>query len=419
MHLAGKSNRPAVPPEIGLPKPFCREGSQIRAAKLPPHYDGTFLAVVPLNMAGISHVATALPSHLLTQELAAKAVTHSLNLPAGRASAVHELFERSEVQTRYSVLDPAAIAKTRTLSETMRLYRLHAERLALKAAQNCLESAQLSPGEVDLVITCSCTGMLLPCLSVLIAKELGLRADVRRMPITEAGCAGGAYALARAHDYVRAFPSARVLIIAVELPSLTMQTSDQSSSNVVACALFGDGAAAALVEGTLVPSSAANARLNIVDTHTEVFPDSLHDLGFDLREGGLHIVLSRLVPEIISNHAPQTIARFLHKSGLSMRELSFFVLHPGGRKVIDALSLSLSLPEESTRISRDILRDYGNQSSVSVLFVLHQTLAEGAIDGFGLLAAFGPGITMELCLLQGQMAAGVPQRQGDLGMLAS
>lgn len=370
-------------------------------------------------MAAISHVGTALPSYLLTQRAAAEAVTRSLHLPAGKASAVRDLFERSEVETRYSVLDPRALDTPRSLSETMRLYRLHAERLALSAARSCLESAEVDPKELDLVISCSCTGMLLPSLSVLIAKELGLRADVRRMPITEVGCAGGAYALARAHDYVRAFPSARVLVIAVELPSLTMQTADHSNSNVVACALFGDGAAAALVDGDLVPSSASRARLNIVDTHTEVFPDSVEDLGFDLREGGLHVVLSRLVPEIIAHHAPPTIARFLQRSGLATRELSFFVLHPGGRKVLDALSKSLSLPGGSTKISRAILRDYGNQSSASVLFVLHQTLAEGAIDGFGLLAAFGPGITMELCLLHGQSAGAVPRTQGGLGMLAS
>lgn len=361
-------------------------------------------------MAGISHVGTALPPHLLTQEAAALAVARSLNLSATRVAAVHNLFERSEVDTRYCVLDPSALEERRSLSETMKLYRAHAEQLSLRAARSCLESAQVDPHQIDLVITCSCTGMLLPSLSVLIAKELGLRTDVRRMPITEAGCAGGAYALARAHDYVRGFPRARVLVIAVELPSLTLQTADQSSSNVIACALFGDGAAAALVEGAQLESDAARPRLRIMDTHTEVFPNSLGDLGFDLREGGLHIVLSRWVPEIISTHAFETIARFLHKSGLSISDLSYFVLHPGGRRVLDALSASLQLTEESTKISREVLRRYGNQSSVSVLFVLDRTLKQGSVEGFGLLAAFGPGITMELCLLHGDSVV-----QGSLG----
>jgi len=322
-----------------------------------------------------------------------------MNLSPRKTAALHDLFDRAEVDTRFCVLEPASLKNKRSLSETMNLYRVHAEQLSLSAVRRCLKEAQVRPDQIDLVITCSCTGMLLPSLSLLIARELGFRSNVRRMPITEAGCSGGAYALARAADYVRAFPEARVLIIAVELPSLTMQTHDQSSSNVVACALFGDGAAAALIEGECVEPLAEHETLEIVDTHSEVFPDSLEDLGFDLREGGLHIVLSRLVPEIVSKNAPQVIERFLRNSGLSKDKLAFFVLHPGGRKVLDALSASLVLERESTEISREVLRTYGNQSSASVLFVLEQTLARSRVEGYGLLAAFGPGITMELCLL--------------------
>lgn len=350
-------------------------------------------------MARISALGTSVPPHHLTQKMAVSAITQSLNLSSRRTAAVQALFDHSEVDTRYCALDPVALQKSRTLSETMRLYREHAEQLSLDAARTCLERAQVRSDQIDLVITCSCTGMLLPSLSLLIARDLGFRSNVRRMPITEAGCSGGAYALARAHDYVRAFPRSRVLVIAVELPSLTMQKGDQSNSNVVACALFGDGAAAALIEGEQVDSSRDGSYLEIVDTHTEVFPDSLGDLGFDLREGGLHIVLSRLVPQIVSQHAPHVIEGFLRKSGLAKEDLSFFVLHPGGKKVLDALSLSLDLRDDSTRISREILRDYGNQSSASVLFVLDKTVTENQAEGYGLLAAFGPGITMEVCLL--------------------
>lgn len=350
-------------------------------------------------MARISALGTSVPPHRLSQADAAAAVAASLNLSSRKTAALQDLFERSEVESRFCVLNSASLTHKRTLSETMNLYRLHAEQLSLDAARRCLENAHVTPAQIDLVITCSCTGMLLPSLSLLIARELGFRSNVRRMPITEAGCSGGAYALARAADYVRAFPDARVLIIAVELPSLTMQKHDQSSSNVVACALFGDGAAAALIEGKRVDRSEYSSGLEIVDTHTEVFPDSLEDLGFDLREGGLHIVLSRLVPTIVSQNAPQVIERFLRKSGLSKEELSFFVLHPGGRKVLDALSASLNLESKSTEISRAVLRSYGNQSSASVLFVLEQTLTRSRDEGYGLLAAFGPGITMELCLL--------------------
>ncbi len=352
-------------------------------------------------MARISGLGTAVPPHRLIQADVAAAVAESLKLGSRKSSALKSLFQHSEVDARFCVLDSSSLRNNRTLSETMSLFRAHAKQLSLEAARRSLESSQIRPEQIDLVITCSCTGMLLPSLSLLIARELGLRRDVRRMPITEAGCSGGAYSLARAADYVRAFPEAHVLVIAVELPSLTLQKQDQSASNLVASALFGDGAAAALVEGAKGVPRANCTDLEIVATHTEVLPDSLEDLGFDLRDGGLHIVLSRFVPEIVSQNAPEIIERFLGTSGLSQDDLSFFVLHPGGRKVLDALSQALELGPEWTQVSRSVLRAYGNQSSASVLFVLEQTLARSAPEGYGLLAAFGPGITMELCLLRG------------------
>lgn len=370
-------------------------------------------------MARISALATSVPPHRLTQAAAATAVAGSMNLSSQKAAALRDLFQRSAVNTRYFALDSRSLEDKRSLSESMSLYRVHAGQLSLEAARLCLDHAKVKPKQIDLVITSSCTGMLLPSLSLLIAHELGFRSNVRRMPITEAGCSGGAYALARAADYVRAFPEARVLVIAVELPSLTMQKHDHSSSNVIACALFGDGAAAVLIEGNQVEASADDTGVEIIDTHTEVFPDSLEDLGFDLRDGGLHIVLSRLVPIIVAKNAPHIIDTFLQKSGLTKADLSFFVLHPGGRKILDALSQSLHLGRESTAISRAVLRSHGNQSSASVLFVLEQTLAESRKAGYGLLAAFGPGITMELCLLHRSVKSGLVTELSAKEKLAS
>lgn len=367
-------------------------------------------------MAYITHLRTAVPRHPLDQHVAASAVAHSLGLGSSSASAVQDLFQRAAVDQRYSVLEPSVLEQPRSLTQTMELYRTHAAELATEAARACLAEAELDPQEIDMVVTCSCTGVLLPSLSVLMAQELGLRSDVRRMPMTEAGCSGGACALARADDYARAFDDAHVLVVAVELPSLTLQRDDRSRANLIASALFGDGAAAALVQGRAAPQRAQPhsngdprtsglAGVEIVATHTEVLPESVGDLGFDLRDGGLHIVLSKQVPHIISRHLPRVLDEFLAKSGLTRDDLSFFVLHPGGRKVLDALESSLGLGSDRTRISRDVLRQYGNQSSASVLFVLEQTLAHEAPQGYGILAAFGPGITAELSLLRGDSAS--------------
>jgi alkylresorcinol/alkylpyrone synthase len=254
----------------------------------------------------------------------------------------------------------------------------------------------LSPADIDLVITSSCTGVSLPSLATLLVEPLGLRADVRRLPLTELGCAGGASALSHAHAHLRAFPDARVLVVAVELPSLTFRGDDPSAENIVASALFGDGAAAVTLQ-----AHAPRAGIEIVATHTGLLPASLDDMGFDLRDSGFYVVLSKNVPRLISDFTPPIIHRFLERQGLGRADLEFFVLHPGGRRVLEALERSLSLKPDETAASWDVLAEYGNQSSASVLFVLRETLGRGVPAGYGLLAAFGPGITVELALLRG------------------
>ena len=347
-------------------------------------------------MASIAHVSTALPRHALEQSAVAATVAGALRLGDERAGAVRELFEHACVRERRSVLPLEVLGEHRSLTDSMALYRRHALELALGAARSCLEQAGVAPAEVDFVVTSSCTGLLLPSLAALLVDPLGLREDVRRLPITELGCAGGASALAQAHAYLRAFPFARVLVVAVELPSLTFQTRDASPANLVASALFGDGAAAVLL------TSEREAPLEIVATHTEIVPKSLGDMGFDLRESGLHVVLSKDVPRIIAEHAPLIVRRFLRRHDLSPDDLAFVVLHPGGRKVLESLESSLALERRQTVASWDVLRDYGNQSSAAVLFVLGETLRRGVPRGYGLLAAFGPGIAVELALLRGQ-----------------
>lgn len=348
-------------------------------------------------MAFITHVGTALPRHKLAQGDVAAAVARTLSLSEERAEAIHALFLRTCLRERRSVLPLELVGEHRSLTDGMSLYRRNALELALLAAQNCLARAGVAAREIDLLVTSSCTGVLLPSLSALLVAPLGLRSDVRRLPITELGCAGGAGALAQAHAHVRAFPGSRVLVIAVELPTLTFQPADASPANLVASSLFGDGAAA-----VLVTSDSSAAPIEIVATHTELLPDSIGDMGFDLRDSGLHVVLSKHVPRIVAEHAPAVVRRFLARHELAPRDLAFVVLHPGGRKVLEALESGLELERSHTAAAWDVLRDHGNQSSAAVLFVLGETLARGVPAGHGLLAAFGPGITVELALLRGR-----------------
>jgi alkylresorcinol/alkylpyrone synthase len=240
---------------------------------------------------------------------------------------------------------------------------------------------------------------------------------VRRLPITELGCAAGAASLGRAWDFLKGVPEGNVLIVAVELPSLTFQRRDMSPANLISSILFGDGAAAALVtrgnsNGTSQPASSSNGhsglaghKVNcpkILGTRSHLFPNSIDAMGFDLKEGGFHIVLSKDVPQMIREKIGGLVESFLASYELSQSDMASFVLHPGGQKLLLFIEEELGLPRTMTQYSWDVLRDYGNLSSASVLFVLQEWMTKGKMTAgdYGLLAAFGPGFSAEMMLLQ-------------------
>jgi alkylresorcinol/alkylpyrone synthase len=220
---------------------------------------------------------------------------------------------------------------------------------------------------------------------------------VRRLPITELGCVGGAAALARADDFLRGFPDARVLVIAVELPSLSLQRDDTTPANLVASALFGDGAAAAVLT-----ARGDRPGVRVLETLSHIFPGSTGALGFDLHEDGFHSVISKDIPAILKSEIAALVDKLAARGGLTREDLTCFVLHPGGKKILGAVEDGLGLPREATQPSWDVLRDYGNQSSASVLFVLHEWLTrrQTPAGSHGVLAAFGPGLTTEMLLLR-------------------
>jgi len=266
-------------------------------------------------------------------------------------------------------------------------------------AAGCLERGGVAAREIDFVVTVSCTGFMIPSLDAYLIEGLGLRPDVRRLPITELGCAGGAAALARAADFLAGHPEARVLVVSVELPSLTLQNDDLTQANLVSSALFGDGAAAALLTGR---RAARGGGVGIAATRSHVFPGSLDAMAFQLEDGGLHIVLSKDVPDLVGAGAGGVLAVLCEQADVRRDDLTAFVLHPGGRKILLALETQLRLPRASTQPSWDVLRDYGNLSSAAVLFVLDrwQRACRPSPDTWGMMAAFGPGLTTEMLLLR-------------------
>jgi len=362
---------------------------------------------VPVAAPSIVGSVTAVPGFSATQGEVKARLRELFDLPARRLDAAMELFDHAGVERRYSVEPINVLGVPRPLSEIQDRYREHALALAREVAIEALAQAGVAASEIDLIVTTSCTGIMIPSVDAYLVDELGLRSDVRRLPITELGCVAGAAALARAHDFLVGFPDAHALVIAVELPSLSMQRADLSLANLVATALFGDGAAAVVLAGGDVKTGAggvgggAGGGVRILDTLSHIWPRSTYALGFDLKDDGFHSVLSKDVPALLRAEIGDLVGTLTARRGLTREDLTSFVFHPGGRKILAFLEEELGLSRADTQPSWDVLRDYGNQSSASVLFVLQEWIARRrpAPGTHGVLAAFGPGLTCEMMLL--------------------
>lgn len=313
-------------------------------------------------MSTLRSAATKGGAHVYDQPTIKHAVSTWLNGSGRRLERAVMAFDHATVQRRTSVEPLETVFRRRGLEESNDLYKKHAVELAIAVAERSLAEAGVAATDVDLVISTSCTGIMIPSFDAHLAERLAMKSSLRRLPITEHGCAAGAVALAHAHDHLLAHPRHVVLVVSVELPSLTFQTGDKSAVNVVSSALFGDGAAAIVLGGPPRPGLP-----RIVATASHRFENSLDWMGFDLKDSGLHIVLSREVPGRIQEAARPVIEGFLSDQGMTLADVDHFLLHPGGTKILQAFEETLELSAEDLAVSRQVLRDHGNLSSATVL----------------------------------------------------
>jgi predicted naringenin-chalcone synthase len=320
-----------------------------------------------------------------------------LNGEGARHERVLAAFDHSLVDRRSSVIPIEEVFRRRGFGASNDLYIRHAIELATAATEEALRAAGVGAGDVDYFVSSSCTGFMIPSLDAHVAERLRMKPTLRRLPITEHGCAGGAVALAHAHDHLLAHPGHLALVVAVELPSLTFQVGDRAPANVVSSALFGDGAAA-----LVLTAERRRDRPRIVRTGSRRFEGSLDWMGFHLEDSGLRVVLSAEIPRRVRGQARDLVEGFLAESGLRVADVDHFLFHPGGRKILEAFEQTLELPAEALAASRRVLRDHGNLSSATVLFIAHDYLARGIgrAGERGLLLAFGPGFGAELALLE-------------------
>lgn len=342
----------------------------------------------------IAAVTVALPPHRYSQDETTTALANFAGSEFRRFAA------SSGVVTRRLALPLWRYPKLNGFTEANRVYLEVALELGERALRSALDTAGIDPGEIDIVFSTTVTGLAVPTLEARLATRVGLRPDVKRVPLFGLGCVAGAAGVARMHDYLRAFPGHVAALLAVELCSLTIQRDDRSVANLVASSLFGDGAAAVVATGA-DRTPAGPTVPTVLASRSHLYPDTEDVMGWHIGADGFRIILSVDVATVAEKYLAEDVRQFLADHGLVTEDVARWICHPGGPKVIEAVDNGLDLPADALDRTRISLRDNGNMSSVSVLDVLRDTMADPPPPGsIGLMIAMGPAFCSELVLLR-------------------
>jgi alkylresorcinol/alkylpyrone synthase len=308
-----------------------------------------------------------------------------------------DVFDNTQIDTRNFCKPLQYYVTNSTFEERNNEYLETALKWSVDAAEDCIAKANIHKDDITDILFVSTTGLATPSMDALIINEMRLNPYINRMPIFGLGCAGGVSGMAKANSLAKANPDAVVLLVAVELCSLTLLRNDYSTSNFIGSSLFSDGIAACIVMGDNRPG---DKRVRYKAASSKLYYDSLEVMGWDFKDNGFKVLFSKDIPTFINENVKADINNFLSKQGLEFSDIHNFIFHPGGKKVLDAYIDALEIGEDSLQHTRNVMNNYGNMSSVTVLYVLEKFLSEGFNDGYGLMMAMGPGFSNEMVLLK-------------------
>lgn len=352
----------------------------------------------------LAAIGTAIPAYETKQEQTRDFARKFFKDSFKDLERLLNVFQSTEIDKRYFCMPLDWFEKEHTWEEKNVLFIENAICLGGTAINTCLRKANIKPADIDIFIFVSSTGLATPSIDAYLYNLLAMKSGLIRLPIWGLGCAGGVSGIARARELALAYPESKILVCTVELCGLTFMHNDYTKANLIATSLFADGAAAALILGDKVKLpdvSKENKSPQILGSQSYIWPDSLDVMGWSIQNEGLMVVFSRDIPLLVSQTVRAQIEQFISTYHLTLNDISRFITHPGGMKVLQAYEKALDLKADDLALAREVLRNHGNMSSSTILYILEKELKRShKTDEYGIMLTLGPGFSCEQVLLQ-------------------